>query len=121
MIGDDRKHLDRGPRQAPRLRAFARHQPRQITGGAEGPFVGNPHQIDAARGVFGLQLRQRCLDVDAVGHALGKRRLIDRLGGGKQQRFEKPQFLGPRHLVGRLVDGMILGIFHAFFRQACHG
>ena len=121
MIGDDREHLDGRTRQAPRLRALTRHQPRQIAGGAESPFVGDAHEVDAARGIFRLQLRQRRLDVDAIGHALGQRRLIDRLGGGKQQRFEKPQFLGPRHLVGRLVDGMILGIFHAFFRQACHG
>ena len=107
-------------RQAPRLRAFACHQPRQIAGGAERPFVGDAHQVDTARGVFRLQLRQRRLDVDAVGHALGQRRLIDRLGGSKQQRFEKPQFLRPRRLIDSLVDGVILGIFHAFFRQACH-
>ena len=107
------------------LSAYAaqRQQPGEIVGGAEHPFAGNAHQVDAARRVFRLQLRQGFLDVDAVRHPLHQRRLIDRLGGGKQQCFEQPQFLRPSHGFGFRVgvDGTLLGIFHAFFRQACHG
>jgi hypothetical protein len=95
-IGDDRQHLDRRARQSPRLGAFARHQPGQIARGAEGPFIGDADQVDAARGVIGLQLRERQLDVDAVGHPLRERRLIERFAGSEQQRFQKPQLLRPR-------------------------
>ena len=103
MIGDDGERLDRRARQLPRLGGFPGHQPRQIAGGAERPFVGDAHQIDAARGVFRLQLRQRDLDVDAVGHPLGQRRLVERLGRGKQQRFEQPQFFRPRLRIYRVL------------------
>ena len=64
-------------------------------------LLADAHQVDAARGVFGLQLRQRVLHVDAVRQPARQRRLVERLGGGKQQRFEQPQFLRPRRRLPR--------------------
>ena len=55
-------------------------------------LLADAHQIDAARRVFGLQLRQRVVHVDAVRQAARQRRLVERLGGGEQQRFEQAQF-----------------------------
>lgn len=75
-------------------RSPASHQPGQIAGGSKSPFVGDADQIDTARGIIRLQLRQRRLDVDAIGHPLGEGGLIDAVGSGEQQGFEQPQFLG---------------------------
>jgi hypothetical protein len=96
MVSDDREHFDRRARQPARLGGLARHQPGQIARGTEAPFIGDPNQIDAARCVVRLQLCQRHLDVDAIGHPLGERGLIERLARGEQQRFQQPQLLGPR-------------------------
>src|SRR5579859_3715613 len=96
VIGDDRQHLDRRAREAPCLRAFARHQPGEIAGGAERPFVADAYQIDATRCIFRLQLRERRLHIDPIGHALGKGGRIQRFARRKQQGFEKAQLFGPR-------------------------
>ncbi len=75
---------------------FARHQPRQIGGRAEGPLVADMGEIDATAGVIRLQVQQRRLDVDALGQTLGQRRLVERRRGGKQQRFQQAQRLRAR-------------------------
>jgi len=105
------------------------------------PFVGDAHQIDAAACVFRpCNLRQCDLDVDARrGHPLGQRRLVDRLGGSKQQRFPKRAAVSsgrisgsfastgtfPRHLPMRLFrkTSPWLGppFFHLLDRQIRRG
>ena len=93
VIGDDGERLDRGARQFARDDRFMRQQPGEIVGGAQRPFAADAHEIDAARRVFLLQLRQQRAHVDAGGQTRCQGLLVERRLGGKQQRFEDAQFL----------------------------
>src|SRR5436305_294496 len=79
------------------------------SGGTERPFVGDADKVDAARGILRLQHLQARLEVDVLGQPRAERLLVERHGGGKQQRLQQPQvfrahlglglgvlFLGPR-------------------------
>ena len=59
VIGDDGERLERGARQAALLDGLLLQQEGQIVGGAERPFAGDAHQIDAAPGIDALQLLEQ--------------------------------------------------------------
>jgi len=104
-------------RQAPRLGAFARHQPRQVVGRAERPLAADLDEVDATQRVLRLQLSKCFLHVDAIRHALRQRRLIQRLARSEQQRFQQPQFFRP--CTG--LRGTLLDLDDALLGQTCHG
>ncbi len=99
VIGDDGQRLERGARQAALLDRLLLEQEGQIVGGAERPFAGDTHQIDAAAGIEALQLFEQRVHVLAFDEMPGQSLLGERLGGGEQQRLDDAQLLAP---VGRL-------------------
>ena len=95
VIGDDGERLERRARQAALLDRLALEQEGKVLGGAERPFAGDAHEIDAARGVGALQLGEQRSDVLAFGEMLGKLGLVERLGRREQQRLQDAQLLLP--------------------------
>ena len=87
--------LERGARQAALLDGLALEQKGEVGGGAEGPFAGDAHEIDAALGIKGLQLREQRGDVLAFSEVPGKLGLVERLRCREQQRFQNAQLLLP--------------------------
>ena len=119
MVGDDRQRLERGLGQAPLLHRVALEQIGEILGGAERPLAGDAHEVDAAAGVEGAQLLEQAGDVLGLGEMALELGLVERLGGGEQQRLEDAQLLamigegqrrdvarqraGARRLIARVV------------------
>ena len=77
------------------LDRLALEQEGKVPGGAERPFAGDAHKIDAARGIGALQLCEQGRDVFALGEMLGKLGLVERLGRREQQRLKDAQLLLP--------------------------
>ena len=117
VIGDDGQRLDRRARELARLHGVLGQQPGEVAGGAEGPFPPDAHQVDAARRVFCLQRLERIAQVHAFGKPGAKRRFVERLAGGKQQRLEQAQFLRTR---GRLRDVGDVHLDHRHFFHVLH-
>ena len=90
VIGDDGEGFERGARQRPALGLFAPQQEAKVLGGAEGPLVAAPHEIDAAAGIaLGQQRRaarrRRRPRPDTAAMSVGSQRL----GRGEEQRLER--------------------------------
>ena len=130
VIGDDGERLQRRARQAALLDRLLLQQEGQIVGGAERPFAGDAHQIDAARGIGALQLLEQRAHVLALDEMPGDGGFGQRLGGGEQQRLDDAQFLAP---IGRLQRDDIGGerqrqarslalrlVFRHIFRHCLH-
>ena len=99
VIGDDGERLQRGARQAALLDRLLLEQERQILRGAERPFAGDAHEIDAAPGIEAAQLLEQRADVLALDEVPGQGLLVQRLGRGKQKRLDDAELLAP---IGRL-------------------
>ena len=92
VVGDHGERLDRGARQLLRNDGFLGEQPRQIAGGAEGPLAGDADEVDAARGIFGLQRAEARLEIDVLGQP--RCRASSRRAGRRRQTAAPPGAAG---------------------------
>ena len=83
---------------------LAAHQEAEVGGGAEGPGVADPGELDAAAVVAAAQARERLGDVAALRQPLGDLAGRQRRAAREQHRLDHPLLLGHRQREGAPVE-----------------
>src|SRR5579883_3452185 len=118
MIGDDRQCLQRRAGKPLRFPLACRKQPGKIGGGPEHPLAAGPHEIDAARRIFGLERIEDRGCRDPPRHTLLDILLIEGLGRSKKQSLGDPHCLGQAILQRRALGLIDLSKELGYFSQS---